>query len=157
MVTIRFRHWSRSWNALITWLSRHWSRSCQALITWLSRCWSRGWAVADHAAGRRSFPSPMPSNCFLLQAKYCVWEVLWVISASVWHYLPPERVYFCYWLRTGVSQYIQKMIRGEYSFKSVFKVCQYVTKLLRMSIKCSHLNSFLARVTQLALLIINHQ
>lgn len=31
---------------------------------------------------------------FLLQAKYCVWKVLWVISASVWHYLPPERVYF---------------------------------------------------------------
>ena len=105
---------------------------------------SLGFSRQEHWSGL-PFPSPMPSNCFLLQAKYCVWEVLWVISASVWHYLPPERVYFCYWLRTGVSQYIQKMIRGEYSFKSVFKVCQYVTKLLRMSIKCSHLNSFLAR------------
>ena len=105
---------------------------------------SLGFSRQEHWSGL-PFPSPMPSNRFLLQAKYCVWEVLWVISASVWHYLPPERVYFCYWLRTGVSQYIQKTIRGEYSFKSVFKVCQYVTKLLRMSIKCSHLNSFLAR------------
>ena len=54
LITWLSMHWSRDWEALITWLrgtdyvtERRLSRDWEALITWLCRQWSRGWAGTD--------------------------------------------------------------------------------------------------------------